>query len=92
MIRSFKHKRLRFLFETGSVRGVRPDHVKRLRLQLAALHTAEKIEDMSIPGFQLHSLSGDMRGRWAIRVNGNWRITFEFHDGDAYVPDYEDYH
>ena len=67
-------------------------HAKRLRLQLIALDTAHSIEDMDIPGFRLHPLKGEMRGRWSITVNGNWRITFEFQDGNAYVLDYEDYH
>lgn len=61
-------------------------------MQLAALDTAQTIEDMDIPGFRLHALKGEMYGRWSIAVNGNWRITFEFLDGDAYVLDYEDYH
>jgi proteic killer suppression protein len=67
-------------------------HVKRLRMQLAALDTAQTIEDMDVPGFRLHPLKGAMRGRWSIWVNGNWRLTFEFQDGNAYVLDYEDYH
>jgi len=33
-----------------------------------------------------------MSGRWSIAVNGNWRVTFGFRDGNAYVLDYEDYH
>jgi proteic killer suppression protein len=47
---------------------------------------------MDIPGFRLHPLKGSMKGRWSISVNGNWRITFEFREGNAYVLDYEDYH
>ncbi len=66
--------------------------MRRLRLQLAALDTARTVEDMDIPGFRLHALKGAMRGRWSITVSGNWRITFEFRDGNAYVLDYEDYH
>ncbi|MGH8599307.1 MAG: type II toxin-antitoxin system RelE/ParE family toxin [Burkholderiales bacterium] len=61
-------------------------------MQLAALDTAHIIDDMNIPGFRLHSLKGVLRGRWSITVNGNWRLTFEFKDGNAYVLDYEDYH
>jgi len=61
-------------------------------MQLAALDSAQIIEDMDIPGFRLHSLKGADRGRWSIWVNGNWRLTFEFRDGQAYVLDYEDYH
>ncbi len=92
MIKSFRHKGLRKFFETGSTSGVQASHAKRLRMQLAALDTAQAIEDMSIPGFALHPLKGEMRGRWSISVNGNWRLTFEFQDGNADVLDYEDYH
>jgi proteic killer suppression protein len=56
------------------------------------LDTAQEIEDMSIPGFRLHPLKGREKGRWSIWVNGSWRLTFEFRDGDAYALDYEDYH
>lgn len=92
MIKSFRHKGLRQLFETGKAAGVQASHAKRLRLQLTALDTARTIDDMDIPGFRLHPLKGAMKERWSITVNGNWRITFEFTDGDAYVLDYEDYH
>lgn len=92
MIESFRHKGLRKLFEQGDVSGVQGSYVKRLRLQLAALDTARSIEDMDIPGFRLHPLKGQMRGRWSVTVNGNWRMTFEFRDGNAYVLDYKDYH
>lgn len=92
MIRSFKHKGLRDLFERGSVKGVQPTHARRLRLQLAALHTAQSVDDMDVPGYRLHPLKGADKGRWSITVNGNWRVTFEFRGGDAHVLDYEDYH
>ena len=58
----------------------------------AALDTAQVIDDMDIPGFCLHPLQGTKRERWSIRINGNWRLTFDFQDGHAYVLDYEDYH
>lgn len=92
MIKSFRHKGLRRLFETGSTSGVQASHAKHLRMQLAALDTAQSIEDMDIPGYRLHPLKGPMRGRWSIWVNGNWRLTFEFQNGNAHVLDYEDYH
>ncbi|MCB2411686.1 type II toxin-antitoxin system RelE/ParE family toxin [Demequina sp. TTPB684] len=92
MIKSFQHKGLRMLFEKGSHAGVQPHHAKRLRLQLAALDTAQAVEDMDIPGFGLHPLKGAMANRWSVMVSGNWRLTFEFRDGNAYVLDYEDYH
>ena len=71
---------------------MQPNHAKRLRLQLTALDSAQTIDDMEIPGFRLHPLKGELAGRWAITVNGNWRVTFEFREGNAYVLDYEDYH
>ncbi|WP_423235869.1 type II toxin-antitoxin system RelE/ParE family toxin [Amphibiibacter pelophylacis] len=92
MIKTFQHKGLKNLFETGSLAGVQASHGKRLRLQLAALDTAQIIEDMDIPGFRLHPLKGPSAGRWSIAVNANWRLTFEFREGNAYIVDYEDYH
>jgi proteic killer suppression protein len=92
VIKSFRHKGLRKLFESGSAVSVQQSHVKRLRMQLAALDTAQTVDDMDIPGFRLHPLKGGMAGRWSITVNGNWRVTFEFRDGNADVVDYEDYH
>lgn len=59
---------------------------------LIALETAQVIGDMDVPGFKLHPLKGSDRGRWSVWVNGNWRVTFEYRDGQAYLLDYEDYH
>ena len=61
-------------------------------MQLTALHTAQTVDDMDIHGFRLHPLKGADAKRWSIWVNGNWRVTFEFKDGNVYVIDYEDYH
>lgn len=92
MIVSFRHKGLQKYFETGSFAGIQAVHAKRLKMQLAALETAHVIDDMDIPGFRLHSLKGDAKGRWFVAVSGNWRMTFEFINGNAHVLDYEDYH
>ena len=92
MIKSFRHKGLKRFYSTGSTAGIQPDHAKKLRMQLLALETATSVEDMNIPGFRLHPLKGKDKGRWSIWVNGNWRMTFEFQDGNAYILDYEDYH
>ena len=92
MIQPFRHKGLRRFFESGVATGIQPHHAKRLRMLLAALDTARSVEDMDIPGLRLHPLKGGETGRWSIWVNGNWRVTFEFKDGHAYVLDYEDYH
>jgi len=92
MIQSFRNKGLRRFFESGSPAGIQPSHAKRLRMLPAALDTAQSIDDMNVPGFRLHPLKGSERGRWSVWVNGNWRLTFEFSEGHAYVLDYEDYH
>ena len=92
MIKSFKHKGLKNYFESGTTRGIQAAHSMKLRLQLAALDTATSIDDMGIPGYQLHPLKGNRKGFWSISVSGNWRVTFEFSDGNAFILDYEDYH
>lgn len=92
MIKTFRHKGLKRFFESGTTRGIQTEHADKLELQLDALDSALTIEDMRLPGWRLHALKGKHAGRWSITVNGNWRVTFEFRDGDAYVLDYEDYH
>lgn len=92
MIKTFKHKGLKKFFETGSKAGIQAKHERRLRMQLAAIDTASIIEDIDLPGFKLHPLKGNRDGVWSITVNGNWRVTFEFKDGNAYIFNYEDYH
>ena len=56
------------------------------------LDLAKEINDIDLPGFFLHPLTGDRKGQWSITVTGNWRITFELNDGDVYIVNYEDYH
>ena len=63
-----------------------------VRHRLAVIDVASHITDINMPGYRLHPLAGDRDGIWAISVSGNWRITFEFVNGDAYILDYEDYH
>lgn len=92
MIKSFKHKGLKRFFETGNAAGLQPSHRKKLRYQLTALDTAIDIGDMDLPGFRLHPLKGERSGLWAVDVSGNWRLTFQFEEGNAYIVNYEDYH
>ena len=92
MIKSFKHKGLEKFYESGSTKGIQANHAKKLRMQLAALDTAQSIDDMDIPGYRLHQLTGDRRDIWTITVNANWRLTFEFKEGNIYILNYEDYH
>ena len=92
MIKSFKHKGLKKFYDSGSTEGIQANHVKKLKMQLAALDTAQAIGDMDIPGYRLHELTGSRKGVWSITVNANWRLTFEFNEGNVYVLNYEDYH
>ena len=92
MIKSFKHKGLESFWKTGSTKGIPAQHVKRIKRILDLLDAAATIDELRVPGFNLHPLKGDRAGTWAITVSGNWRITFEFIDGDTYNVDLEDYH
>jgi proteic killer suppression protein len=92
MIKSFKHKGLERLFTKGSASGVQADYAPRIVLMLDAIDAAEQVGELDMPGFRLHRLKGDKRNLWSVRVSANWRITFEFENGDAYILDLEDYH
>jgi proteic killer suppression protein len=92
MIKSFRHKGLERFYSKGRTSGIQTKHAKKLRLQLAALDSAQTIEDLDIPGYRLHSLKGNREGIWSITVSANWRLTFEYSNGNVFVLDYEDYH
>jgi proteic killer suppression protein len=92
MIQSFRHAGLEKFFLTGSKAGIQPAHEKRLRRQLTLLNTAKNAERMNVPGWELHSLKGNLAGHWSVKVNGNWRMTFTFKDENAILVDYQDYH
>lgn len=92
MIKSWKDKGLRELFLKGTKKGVRPDMADRLRRRLDVLDAANSMEALGLPGFRPHPVSGDMRGRYSVRVTGNWRITFRFENGDVFDVNLEDYH
>jgi proteic killer suppression protein len=92
MIKLFKHKGLKRLFETGHTSGVNPQHVERLRKILALLETSENIDDMDLPGLNLHKLKGKRKNTLAVKVSGNWRVTFKLKNGDVLEVNYEDYH
>jgi proteic killer suppression protein len=91
-IRRFRHKGLERFFTTGSRVGIQTKHAERLRLILGRLNVAAEPRDMNLPGLDLHPLKGDQKGRWAVKVSGNWRLTFGFVGKDVEKVDYEDYH
>lgn len=92
MIKSFKHKGLERFFYTGSTRGIQVKHAEKLSDILDLLDTADTIQVMNFPGSRLHKLHPQKEEIWAVNVSGNWRITFKFVSGDAYMVDYTDYH
>lgn len=92
MICSFKHKGIEKFYKTGNSSGIQQKHKRRLKIMLTALDTAIIIDDMDLPGFRLHQLSGKRKDIWSITVNGNWRLTFLFENRNVYVLNYEDYH
>lgn len=92
MIKSFKHKGLEQFFYTGTKKGIKPEHAGKLERILDRLNAANDLKDMNYPGSNLHALSGDLTGQYSVRVSGNWRVIFEFENGDAYIVDYDDYH
>ena len=92
MIRSFRDKALRRFFESGIARGLSVPDTGRIRRILLALDVAGKPDDLNLPGFHFHGLSGQDKGRYSVRVTGNWRITFGWTDEDPIDVDLEDYH
>lgn len=93
MIKSWKHKGLQKLYEKDDVSGVQAKDAERIKLRLLVLDEAVTIEEFRLyPGFKLHPLKGDKQNLYSITVRANWRITFEFKDGDAYILHLEDYH
>ncbi len=92
MIRTFRHKGLERFFLKGTKAGIQAQHAEKLRLILGRLNVSVSPDDMNLPGLVLHPLTGNRKGQWAVRVSGNWRITFKFLEGHAADVDYEDYH
>lgn len=91
MIRSFRHRGLAKLWNEDDARGIRPDLVERVRQRLTALQAAKAPSDLHFPGWRLHRLQGRPQ-RYALAVNGPWRITFEWRGDDAWRVDLEQYH
>lgn len=91
MIRSFRDKGLARLWNRNDAKGVRPDLVSRVRHRLTALQSAQELRELDVPGWRLHRLHTNPV-RYALDVNGPWRITFEWEDGEALRVDLEQYH
>ena len=92
MIQTFKNKLLEKLLKQGSTKGIPKELEKRLRIRLAVIDSATTLDEIKIPGYDLHQLKGNRQGTWSIKLSGNWRITFRFEGGNAQDVDIEDYH
>jgi proteic killer suppression protein len=92
MIRGFRHKGLKRLYEEGDRRGVNPQHAEKIVMILGLLDVALVVEDLNLPTFRLHSLTGDLQGFWSVTVRANWRIIFRFESGEIFDVDLVDYH
>ena len=91
VIKSFRTRALKALWQRDDRRGVRADLVERVIQRLLALDRAGKPEEMNVPGFNFHRLHGKPV-RYSVHVNGPWCITFEWRDADAVRVDLEQYH
>jgi len=92
MIASFKHRGLRRFYEQSNRRGINPDHAEKIRIILSALEAAEAPEELALPTFHFHRLTGNRKGFFAITVRADWRITFRFEHGHVYDVNLEDHH
>ncbi|MCC9167891.1 type II toxin-antitoxin system RelE/ParE family toxin [Pontibacter harenae] len=94
MIVSFKHKGLERFFLKGDGSKLNPAHLPKIRRILAQLHAAQNVQDVNVPGWDLHPLKGNLKDHWSVKVNGNYRIVFIFVGERVEVLDvnYLDYH
>lgn len=92
MIRTFRHRGLKRLFEAGERRGIGAGLVDKVERILANLDASVSPEGMGLPGYRLHALKGDRKGFWSVTVNANRRVVFRFEGPDAFDVDLVDYH
>jgi proteic killer suppression protein len=93
VIRTFKDKETKKVFERQWSRKLPADIQDKAYQRLVMLHKSSNLRDLRIPpGNRLEKLSGDRSGQWSIRINDQWRICFEWHDDDAYNVEITDYH
>ena len=92
MIRSFKHRGLKKLYEDGDRRGIRPDLLETVERILTILDSATTPQALALPRYRLHRLKGEWKGLWSVTVSANWRIIFRFEGTDAFDVELIDYH
>ena len=96
MIHSFADEPTADLFRERNTRAARSvPHVlcPVVRRKLKMLDVASQLEDLLVPpGNRLERLRGKLADRYSIRVNSQYRVTFQWKKGDAYEVRVEDYH
>jgi len=92
MIKSFKHRGLKRLYERGDRSGIRSDLLDTVERILTILDNATTPQAMELPRYRLHRLKGDRRGFWSLTVRANWRIVFRFEGTDVFDVELIDYH
>lgn len=92
MIRSFKHRGLKRLYERDDRSGIRPDLLDMVEDILARLDEADTPQSLNLPGYRRHPLKGELKGFWSVAVRANWRIIFRFQGKDAFDVELMDYH
>ncbi|HYU47330.1 MAG TPA: type II toxin-antitoxin system RelE/ParE family toxin [Terriglobales bacterium] len=92
MIRSFKHRGLKRLYERDDRSGIRPDFVDTVQEILTVLDDAATPQELDLPGYRLYPLKRDLKGFWSVTVRANWRIIFRFEGADAFDVELIDYH
>ena len=65
----FGHAGLRRFWERGDASRLNPAHIARVERLLDDLADASNPAEMDLPGLQLHQLTGNRRGTWAVRVS-----------------------
>lgn len=92
MIESIRHKGLKRFFNKGDVSKLPAEQIPKIRDILTRLNVAETAQDMNFEGSGFHQLTGDLKDFYSVKVTGNYRIIFQFSDGNAQKVDYVDYH
>jgi len=92
VIRSFKHRGLKRLYQRGDRSGISADLVDTIERILTVLDSASTPQALALPRCHLHPLKGDLKGLWSVTVRANWRIIFRFEGTDAFDVELVDYH
>ena len=93
MIRSFRCKETRKIFQRALTKKL-PQGIHRSALRkLRMLNRAESLQDLRVPpGNRLEALYGDREGYYSIRINDRYRICFQWREDGAYDVEIVDYH